>query len=183
MEVIRTKRSDHYIALLIAKHKMQGEKGSTVQFDAYGGEPLYVISHINPAQDGSGDPSPDNVRPIVHHNYVELTLTSADGAHVLRKDFDTSVLRGSYNWGTGELLSNAKVRDISQLKPESTGTSSTGIKYVKIHNGGENVNAILACNRYQVVTGVPSSSGYIRAVSGGIYIYDNAIDFDNPSAA
>ena len=37
--------------------------------------PLGVISHIEPKQEGSGDPSPDNVRPIVGWTEASLTRT------------------------------------------------------------------------------------------------------------
>lgn len=37
------------------------------------GTPLHVVSHIEPVQEGSGDPSPDNVRPIKGFTGAKLT--------------------------------------------------------------------------------------------------------------
>lgn len=46
---------------------------SVVQGELVEGYPLHVISHITPWQEGSGDPSPTNVRPI--HGARELSMT------------------------------------------------------------------------------------------------------------
>ena len=147
------------------------------------GDPLTVLSQIDIRQEGSGDPSPSNVRPIVRHSQVSLTITDDEGQRVVTHELAAPVIRGSYNWATGEVKSDVKIRDVGAAQAVSTGTSSTGIKYVSTHNGGVVPTQLLACNRYRVTTSLPTESGYIRIVGGSIYIYDNAIDFDNPSAA
>lgn len=146
------------------------------------GEPLTVLSHIDIRQEGGGDPSPDNVRPIVRHDHVEVTVTSDDGVRTVRKELDTPVIRGSYNWATGEVRSDVRIRDIGAATPVEIGTSSTGIKYVRLVTDGA-LTTMLACNRYRVTTALPAESGFIRIVGTVVYIYDDAIDFDNPAAA
>ena len=47
--------------------------GDLVQFDAFGGCPLNCVTHIEPAQAGSGEPSPSNIRPISGHTGAKLT--------------------------------------------------------------------------------------------------------------
>ena len=48
------------------------ESGSVVTCDPVEGYPLNVVSHIEPVQSGSGDPSPENVRPITGWEQVKL---------------------------------------------------------------------------------------------------------------
>lgn len=146
------------------------------------GDPLTVLSHIDIQQEGSGDPSPDNVRPIVRHDHVEVTVTSDDGVRTVRAELDTPVIRGSFNWATGATRNNARIRDMGAATPVETGTSSTGVRYVRLLVDGT-LTQLLACNRYRVTTALPTESGYIRIIGTAIYIYDNAIDFDNPTAA
>ena len=146
------------------------------------GEPLTVLSHIDIQQEGSGDPAPDNVRPIVRHDHVEVTVTSGDGVRTVRAELDTPVIRGSFNWTTGETRNDARIRDMGTATPVETGTSSTGIRYVRLLVDGT-LTQLLACNRYRVTTALPTESGFIRIIGTAIYIYDNTIDFDNPAAA
>ena len=48
------------------------ESGSAVTCQPVEGYPLGVVSKIEPIQEGSGDPSPDNIRPITGHSEVKL---------------------------------------------------------------------------------------------------------------
>ncbi|MBE6920176.1 MAG: hypothetical protein E7468_01260 [Ruminococcaceae bacterium] len=49
------------------------ESGSAVTCEPVEGYPLQVVSKIEPVQSGTGDPSPDNIRPISGHSAVKLT--------------------------------------------------------------------------------------------------------------
>lgn len=146
------------------------------------GDPLTVLSHIDIRQEGSGDPSPSNVRPIVRHSQVSLTITDDEGQRVITHELAAPVIRGSYNWATGEIRSNVRIRDIGAAQAVETGTSSTGIKYVRLIGEGA-LTTMLACNRYKITTSLPTESGYIRIIGTAIYVYDNAIDFANPAVA
>jgi hypothetical protein len=48
------------------------ESGAVVACEPVEGYPLEVVSKIAPKQDGTGDPSPNNVRPISGHSAVKL---------------------------------------------------------------------------------------------------------------
>ena len=48
------------------------ESGSVVACNPVEGYPLNVVSHIEPVQSGSGDPSPENVRPITGRGQVKV---------------------------------------------------------------------------------------------------------------
>ena len=47
--------------------------GNMVQLDNYSGMPMHCVTHIEPVQAGSGDPSPSNVRPISGFTGAKLT--------------------------------------------------------------------------------------------------------------
>lgn len=49
------------------------QTGPIVQGELVEGYPLQIISHITPIQEGSGDPSPENVRPIRRYTKLEMT--------------------------------------------------------------------------------------------------------------
>lgn len=62
-----------------------------------------VVTHIEPKQEGSGDPSPDNIRPISGWEEVTLTRQDEDGSNVYISQFEQAVYGGEYNWKTGKL--------------------------------------------------------------------------------
>ena len=79
------------------------ESGSVVVCDPVADYPLEVISHIEPHQEGSGEPSPDNVRPISGHN--EITIMRNGVRHYTRPLRQT-VYGGTMNWANRLLESN-----------------------------------------------------------------------------
>lgn len=64
------------------------ESGAVVTCEPLEGYPLQVVSNIAPKQSGTGDPSPDNVRPIIGHDGV----TISNGG---KNFFDITVLEDS----------------------------------------------------------------------------------------
>ena len=48
------------------------ESGAAVICNPVEGYPLNIVSHINATQSGTGDPSPDNIRPITGYNAVNV---------------------------------------------------------------------------------------------------------------
>lgn len=70
-----------FLAALVTENTVEGAIATCD--DAAGGLPLKVLTaQIEPSQAGSGDPSPDNVRPI--SGYTGVTVTRA-GANIARK--------------------------------------------------------------------------------------------------
>ena len=57
--------------------------GNMVQLDNYSGMPMHCVTHIEPVQAGSGDPSPSNVRPISGFTGAKLTKC---GKNLLKLD-------------------------------------------------------------------------------------------------
>lgn len=54
------------------------ETGSLVQVDLFQDAPLNVVSVLEPRQSGSGDPSPDNIRPITGYDTLNLAAAGAN---------------------------------------------------------------------------------------------------------
>lgn len=71
--------------------------GPVVTCSPVEGYPLHVVSQIVPLQEGSGDPSPENVRPI--SGWTEATLTHNDTPITL--PFGQTVYGGTLDWTTG----------------------------------------------------------------------------------
>lgn len=76
-----------------------GQTAPVVQGELVEGYPLQIISHIDPWQEGSGDSSPTNVRPI--HGAAELRLAHC-GKNLINlpqltaKAYNTKLLRNDY---------------------------------------------------------------------------------------
>lgn len=73
--------------------------GAIVTCNPVAGYPLHVVSQIVPVQEGEGDPSPENVRPI--SGWTEATLTHNDTPITL--PFGQTVYGGTLDWTTGVL--------------------------------------------------------------------------------
>ena len=73
--------------------------GPVVTCSPVEGYPLNVVSQIVPVQEGSGDPSPDNVRPI--SGWDSATLTHNDTPITIQ--LGQTVYGGTLDWTTGVL--------------------------------------------------------------------------------
>ena len=82
--------SKHIVDMLCPKIE---KSGTIVQLDGMlGGYPLGVTASWKPAQEGSGDPSPENVRPIKGRTEVKVERCGANLLNI--KPFDTSTKNG-----------------------------------------------------------------------------------------
>lgn len=88
------------------------QKTAVVQGELVQDYPMSVKSYIEPIQEGTGDPSPENVRPIkgvtsltltVSGSVVATTAQDAPNGPTYTADFGQTVYGGSYQWDTGEL--------------------------------------------------------------------------------
>lgn len=82
------------------------ESGPTVTCAPVEGYPLKVVSSIEPGQSGTAEPSPENVRPISGHSIAKLTQENGTDAREITADLGQIVYGGSFDWATGELVSN-----------------------------------------------------------------------------
>ena len=70
-----------------------------------GGVLLNCVVELSPVQSGSGNPSPENIRPFVIHS--EIKLENRDNNGVLREEYTclcSQMYGGTYNLVTGEAL-------------------------------------------------------------------------------
>lgn len=75
------------------------ETGNTVTCHPVEGSPLYVVSDITAVQEGEGDPSPENIRPISGWDSATLYVGSND--YII--GFSETVYGGTLDWSTGVL--------------------------------------------------------------------------------
>lgn len=91
--------------------------------DAAGGLPLKKLTaHIEPTQSGTGDPSPDNVRPI--SGYTGLTVTRTG-----KNQYDGTLLPGVYSSAdfTRASTTSSAYRSLKTLLPAGTYTVSFSV--------------------------------------------------------
>lgn len=63
-----------------------------------------VKVNITPSQSGSGDPSPNNIRPISGYTQAVITNQGSGRTNSATVDFPTTIYGGSLNLTTGELV-------------------------------------------------------------------------------
>ena len=85
--------------ITLEDYPSQETSGSVVTCEPITGYKLGVTSHITAVQEGTGDPTPDNVRPIVGWDIVTLTHNSQTHTRALPE----TVYGGTLDWRTGLL--------------------------------------------------------------------------------
>lgn len=92
--------------------------GSVASFpDGADDLPMGVVVDIDPVQEGSGDPSPDNIRPISGRTGAKVYHSGADTSNPTEYEipFSTSVYGGKLNVETGECVVDRAYKDGSAL--------------------------------------------------------------------
>lgn len=75
--------------------------GAIVTCNPVAGYPLHVVSQIEPVQEGTGDPSPENVRPITGWMEAETTVC---GKNLLDFDGTITILQNNYAYNITPIL-------------------------------------------------------------------------------
>lgn len=75
--------------------------GATVQCTPVANYPLGVQVEITPTQEGTGDPSPENVRPIVGWDAVNIHQSNGDQDNTYTVQLGQTVYGGTLDVGTG----------------------------------------------------------------------------------
>lgn len=105
------------------------ESDSVVTFESIEGYPLGVVSKIVPKQEGSGDPSFDNIRPISGHTAVNLNRND----DVFTIDFGQTVYGGNFDWNNGVLTIDRKMITLDGTEVWTAhATGKTGIKRYRL---------------------------------------------------
>ena len=121
--------------------------GKLVQLDNFEGMPMNAVTRIEPAQAGSGEPSPSNIRPISGHTGAKLTRV---GKNLV-----------SESSATGALSAYTKVLHIkSELMPNTTYTLS----FVASQAGNNlYLNEYISARQYLTTTGKRQSITFTTA--------------------
>lgn len=121
------------------------ESGAVVACEPVEGYPLEVVSKIEPTQEGSGDPSFENIRPIVGHTVVNL---SRCGKNLLNEDWKrfknyTYNQNLVLNLPKGQYVISAEKTDNAYLYlQKSTDGGATLETYYRLHtNNSPTVNS------------------------------------------
>lgn len=85
--------------------------GAIASFTGLRAAPIIVRSQINAIQQGSGDPAPDNIRPIIGRDSITITANSVD--HEI--DLGDTYYGGSLNVTTGVLTVDNGIVDMGTL--------------------------------------------------------------------
>lgn len=118
---------------------VEEKSGSMVSItDASNQTVVSLVSQIVPVQAGSGDPSPNNVRPISGWNNVSVTNDSSGQG--LTAELPETVYGGSLDWTTGLLTVSKEKLIVDGVNKKVTSVTQHG-------NG-----------RYYAVTSLPHSS-------------------------
>ena len=140
-----------------------------------------LVAEINPVQSGSGDPSPDNVRPITGFTGCEVTRT---GKNLVRtKDNGRTDKEVVYT-----------VNDDGTIK--ASGTATGGSSYFRTGGNPENYGTYLKAGTYKLSGGISNNkilyliglyvdgTGITNStVTGGVYDRGSGLTFTLPKDA
>ena len=77
------------------------ETGNPITCNPVEDYPLDVTVTMEPIQEGTGDPSPDNVRPITGRNNVKITVSNEDESHDYTLTLPETIYGGEVDAGSG----------------------------------------------------------------------------------
>lgn len=152
-----------FLAALAANGKGGTASGSIVTFRAYGNPLRSLHLDINPVQSGSGDPAPDNIRPIsgwTGANVFSAGRNMFDEAHAVLYDRFINMIASPKLWSYDEDASSKSVA--FPCKPNTTYTISC-----------RDPDAENPITRFRVAyldTEIPSAVSINPAVSGAVEI-------------
>lgn len=134
--------------------------------------PICVISHIVPVQDGSGDTSPTNIRPILGVTCVNLyNENEEEETWNIRAEMGQPVYGGNYDWNTGLLTLTHKMFTVTG-KENWTMAGTYGVMCTSVNGEsimGDSVQNIASpfgyCSHAPTGSDGKVSWNYIRKVS------------------
>ena len=137
------------------------------------GYPLAVRSTFMATQEGQGEPSPDNVRPIIPCTWLQLQHRSNSGARSYRCDPEMSMWGGTFRWDTGVLELTHKgytIDENASIVKHPDGKRyylASALPDMRIGNGQEGL-----CDNLPVLTGsdLEDKAGLVLG-SNNNYIY------------
>lgn len=101
------------------------ESGAVVTCNPVENYPLNVVSNITPIQDGSGDTSPTNPRPITARTAVKVTVSNGTDSAEHNTELPQDAYCGNLDWSTGVLTLTHKMQDLTKITAWSKAGTTT----------------------------------------------------------
>lgn len=139
------------------------ESGSIITCYPVDGSPLHVVSNITAVQEGEGDPSPENIRPISGWDNAILHV----GTNEYSKDFPETVYGGTLDWSTGVLTVTWVKADLSQ--PYYYPSGGNGVRFDKALDDNYNSNTSALCSHSLIVKNIFTHGFIIGADNNYVY--------------
>lgn len=145
-----------------------------------------LTASIEPSQSGSGDPSPNNIRPISGWNSVNVTVTGDDDTETYTTSLGTTVYGGTLDLTTGVLTVDRAIADMGDLTWSVTGdrmTVATRLTPTPVTKSSWDVTnpiAICSCYKYGNIgnnNGVDKAIGFYNG-----YLYARDTDYSDANA-
>ena len=151
--------------------------GKAVEIEVSRSTDLNVVTTIKPVQAGSGDPSPDNIRPIA--GYESATLAHNETAYTV--DFGQAVYSGTLNWNTGLLTVDRKTITLTGNEVwrassvanayyfGSNDNPSIGLNDINYAVAGSTGKIIHICSHYKAANYSSSMTNHASDIFNGAY--------------
>ena len=153
--------SKHIVDMLCPPLK---ESGNPVVCYPVAGYPLGVKVSWEPVQEGSGDPSPDNIRPITGRNSVTITHSNDVVSNDYNIALPETVYGGTLDVETGVLTVDTDVKQFDGTENWRY-FSANNIFYVTTDVAYK--LDVFMCSHYKVKVGMSNIEDKMAAISGG----------------
>lgn len=148
--------------------------------DAAGGKAINVSLEIMPKlEDGSFAPN------YTGGSFIEIgAITLLVNDDEMDESMPAGVYTGTYNLTTGELVYDTYVVSSDDLELTTSGITTKEIKYIRfrLKNNTSILGKAIKCNRYGLIEDGQADKVVRLVESGQLYLYDNNIDMNDPSA-
>lgn len=134
------------------------KEGEVVTADSLDGLAIGVVSTISAVQEGTGDPSADNVRPITGWDAVQLYHGAAydeTAEPVLTVSLPEVVCGGTLDWTTGVVTITHQLDDLTNVNWKVSSSASN--RYMMAYSNGY-FTALESCSHYPLGGSVYANS-------------------------
>lgn len=153
------------------------KEGSSVSYDnCIESSLIDVETTFSPIQEGSGEPSPDNIRKITGYNGLSLNQTSQDGMTVYSSPFGNVKYGGKLNWNTGILTVEWELLTLTGSSEEFSNWSYEtidGVQSSRFELNKKSTGDICICSHFSQI----DKGEALYSSANGVIISQNFIHF------
>lgn len=182
--------------LLADKADSDDVMSKVTRFGISGDSPYYTFDNncvapmddiecaVTAVQEGSGTPSPDNVRPITGHSSCTITVADSDDTPVntCTVNFDTTVYDGEVAVTGGKVVSKKKMLNIANANFIKNSANPTDYLYYTALGTTYDKNGHAICSHLEEKTQAPTGftpGFYISPQFNVVYINVGVLDQNN----